>query len=160
MKIEEISTTGDVNPLVEIVATHSSDAEHLDSVRVQLQEELSEAGDNRLIFVAHQDDTTVAMIQLVLKNADNDPEQANGKDIVSVHNLQVRSEHQGQGIGRKMMAFIEEKARQLGNSTITLGVDDTNSRAIDLYNGLDYKVFKTEPGRYPEEKCFIMKKGL
>jgi len=67
-----------------------------------------------------------------LRAADNDLEQTNGKDIVSVHNLQVRSELQGQGIGRKMMAFIEEKARELGNKTITLGVDNTNSRAIDL----------------------------
>ena len=160
MKIDEITTTGDINMLLEISSTYNNDPDHLAALRKQFLKELSEAGDNRLIFVARINDIAVAMIQLILKNADNDPEQANGKDIVSVHFLQVRKELQGQGIGRKVMAFIEDKARQLGNTTITLGVDDTNSRAIDLYTKLGYEVFKTLPGRTPDEKCFIMKKGL
>ena len=59
-----------------------------------------------------------------------------------------------------MMAYIEDKARNMGITTLTLGVDDSNERAIDLYKKLGYEVFKVEPGRIPEEKCLAMRKSL
>ena len=59
-----------------------------------------------------------------------------------------------------MMAFAEDKARQMGKLSLTLGVDDSNERTVDLYRRLGYVVFKEEPGRTPDEKCLMMRKSL
>ena len=160
MRINEITDTCDIDSLLSIVETYSKTTEQLKLSKKQLLEELSEAGDNRLIFVGLKDDVIVAMIQIILKNADNDPDLANGKDIAHVHNLQVRNDLQGKGIGQQMMAFAENKARQMGKTLLTLGVDDYNERAIYFYKKLGYEVFKEEPGRLPKEKCLVMRKSL
>jgi len=160
MKITEVTDLNDVDILIDIALTYPKTPEQSLAVKKQLLKELSEAGDNRLIFVGYQDDQAVAMIQLILKNADNDPEYANGKTIAHIHNLQVRCGLQNQGIGKKMMAFSENKLKELGKNVITLGVDDTNIKAISLYKKIGYHTFKIEPGRTPDEKCYVMKKEL
>lgn len=160
MKINEVTNSDAVESLLSIVSTHINDAEHLAASKKQLLQELGEVQHNRHIYIAYENEIVVAMAQLVMKNADNDPELANGIDIAHVHNLQVRSELQGRGIGKRMMAYIEDKARALRKTTLTLGVDDTNERAIGLYHKLGYKQFKTEPGRTPDEECLVMKKSL
>ncbi len=160
MKIIELTADCDAEPLVSIVESHLESADSLDAVSTQLATELSEIGDNRHIFVGVGGEVTVAMIQLILKNADNDPDLANGDDIAHLHNLQVRADLQGQGIGRAMMNFVEDFARKIGKTTLTLGVDDVNERAHRLYEKRGYETFKTEPGRTPDEKCFCMWKKL
>ena len=160
MKITELTDLNDVDVLVEIASTYPKTHEESIGLKKQLLKELSEAGDNRLIFVGYQNDQAVAMIQMILKNADNDPELADGNKIVHLHNLQVRSELQNQGIGKEMMAFTEDKARELNKKIITLGVDNTNAKAIHLYEKLGYQIFKIEPGRTPDEKGLLMKKEL
>lgn len=159
LNIREL-TKDDIDLMVDIAVTHSDGSEQLDRIRTQFQKELSELGSNRYIYGAFIEDKSVAMIQLVLKNADNDPDQADGNTIASAHNLQVDKSFQGQGIGTKMMSFIEDQARKLGKKILTLGVDDINLRAIELYSRLGYKHFKTGEGRVPEEFCLIMKKQL
>ena len=149
-----------VNALLAIAASYVESPAHLESTETQLARELSEIGDNRHIYVGIEADEPVAMIQLVLKNADNNPKLANGQDVAHLHNLQVRKDRQGEGFGRQMMAFIEDKARQMGKKVVTLGVDDVNARAIALYNGLDYLLFEEAEGRTQEEKCLLMKKRL
>ncbi len=160
MKIIELTDLDDVEILVDIAASYQKTTEQHLAVNKQLIEELSEAGDNRLVYVCFDNDNPIAMIQLILNNADNDPELANGKEIAHIHNLQVKQDLQNQGIGKKMMAFIENKAKELGNNVVTLGVDDSNLIAIHLYKILGYHTFKTEPGRNKDEKCFLMKKEL
>ncbi|MCP4685684.1 MAG: GNAT family N-acetyltransferase [bacterium] len=160
MKISEIDGAEDVESLLSIVSTHTDDAEQLRPARKQLLKELGEVRTNRHFYVGLENGTVVAMIQLVLNNADNDPELANGEDIAHTHNLQVRSELQGRGIGRRMMEFVEEKAREMGKKTLTLGVDDSNERAAGLYRKLGYRLFKEEPGRVDSEKCLFMRKSV
>lgn len=159
MKIREL-TEDDIDLMVKIAATYAKDPEQLDGIRAQFSKELSELGANRHIYGAFIENKSVAMIQLVVNNADNDPEQADGKTIASTHNFQVHKSFQGQGIGAKMMSFIEDQARKLGKKTLTLGVDDVNSRAIELYLRLGYEQFKIAEGRVPEESCLVMKKQL
>jgi ribosomal protein S18 acetylase RimI-like enzyme len=143
-----------------IVETYQKTAEQLEASRKQLLKEISELGDNRLIFVGREDDVIVAMIQIILKNADNDPDYANGKEIAHVHNLQVRNDRQGEGFGCDMMDFIEDKAREMGKRILTLGVDGVNERAINLYKRLGYEVFKEGPGQFPGETGYSMRKKL
>ena len=160
MDLRELSCPDDVELLITIVATYSDEPEHLAAIRAQLGKELSEAGDNRHVFVGVGDDMVVATIQLIVGNADNDPDLADGRQVAHLHNLQVRSELQGQGIGRAMMHLIENQARKMDKTTLTLGVDDNNDRAIHLYKKCGYQVFKIEPGREPGERCLLMSKRL
>jgi len=160
MKIREITNIDNIDILLSIIETYTTDTEQLQASGKQLLEELGEAGDNRHIFIGEENGVVVAMIQIIIKNADNDPDYANGREIAHVHNLQVRKNLQGQGIGLQMMEFIEEKARQMGKKILTLGVDDCNNRAIRLYKKLAYEVFKESPGRFPEERVLSMRKEL
>ncbi len=160
MEIVEVTTVDEIEPLMSIVRTHQDDKECLKSIQVQLTKELGEVNDNRHIYIAYENEVVVAMIQLILKNADNDPDLADGKEIAHVHNLQVRHELQGRGIGFRMMEFIEEKAKSLGKTTITLGVDDGNANALHLYKKLGYETFKKYEGRTPDEFGYCMKKML
>jgi ribosomal protein S18 acetylase RimI-like enzyme len=160
MIIKEITDTSDIDLLLSVVESYPDNAKEIEAIKKQLLFELSQAGDNRHIFADFDEDKIVAFIQIILRNADRDPDLANGKDMAHLHNLQVRSDLQGQGIGRQMMAFIEDKAKQMGKRILTLGVDSWNERAIRLYKGLGYEVFKEEPGRFPGEKGISMKKFL
>ncbi len=160
MKIVELNNNSDLDLLVAIAETYKKTDDELKAIIKELKHDLSEAGDNRIISIAYEEDKVVAMIQLILNKADNDPELADGKNICHVHNLQVRSDHQKQGIGWKMMDFIEEQAKQLGKKVITLGVDGDNHRAIKMYKNRDYKIFKEGEGRTPEEFGYSMRKDL
>lgn len=98
--------------------------------------------------------------QLVLKNADNDPELADGHRIAHVHNLWVRRDLGGKGFAREMMAALEAQAADLGFELLTLGVDDFNERAWRLYVSLGFEEFKREAGRSPEEQLILMRKPI
>ncbi len=145
--------------ILPIITSHNND-EQLQIVSTQLQKEFEEIGSNRIIFVALNNEEAVAMVQLVLKNADNNLELANGNEICHVHNLQVRKDLQRQGIGRELMTHVEKQATLLKKKIITLGVDGDNERAIKLYKNRNYKIFKTEEGRTPDEVLYLMKKEL
>ena len=159
MKFRKIDHN-ELDLLLSIADSYFKTSEQSDNIKKQLSSELAEIEDNRIIFIATNDDEAVAMVQLILKNADNDLELANSNEICHVHNLQVRKDFQRQGIGRKMMEYVEDHAKKLGKKIITLGVDGNNSRAITLYKKRGYKVFKEEEGRTAEEKLYLMKKEL
>ena len=159
MKIVEIDNNS-IELLLSIVKSYQLSDEQLQYSTIQLTKELQEIGDNRFIYIATSDDKSVAMIQLVLKNADNDPELANGKEICHLHNLQVIKNYQNQGIGRMMMDYVETQAKQLEKKIITLGVDGDNARAIKLYKNRSYITFKQEPGRTVDEVLYYMRKDL
>jgi ribosomal protein S18 acetylase RimI-like enzyme len=160
IKVIEIKNTQNVEILLSVARSYLENADDLEIIKKQLQQELSQAGHNRLIFVGSIDDINVAFVQLVLNDVEDGPEFANGKDIAHIHNLQVKKELQGQGLGKRMMAFVEEKARKMGVKTLTLGVDDSNHRAIEFYKKLGYGVFRDLPGRLSGEIVYGMRKIL
>jgi diamine N-acetyltransferase len=62
-----------------------------------------------------------------------------------LHQLYIRPASQGLGIGRRMMACAEERARELGADCIWLGVMVQNASAVDWYKKLGYIVTETSP---------------
>lgn len=160
LEIAEVVGVTGIDDLMSVVESYPHDSHQITAIRNQLLTELNEVGDNRIVYVGRKGDLVVAMIQIILKKADNDPDLANGRDLAHAHNLQVRSELQGKGIGRQMMVFVEDIARKMQKTTLTLGVDDFNERAITLYKKLGYEVFKIEPGRTSDEKLLAMRKCL
>ena len=55
----------------------------------------------------------------------------------------VRSDHQGLGIGEKMVAFIESVAHEKGIRKLSLDVSVINPRAQKLYERLGFSVIET-----------------
>ena len=158
--MKPILNNKDLTLLLEISFSNQSNDKERDNSKKRLSGEIKEIGDNRDIFLHLKDGKPVAMVQLIYKNADNDQELANGKDIAHIHDLEVRKDLHGRGFGKQCILDLEEFAFGKGIKILTLGVDSTNLMAKGLYEKLGYQIFKEEEGRIPEEKLYLMKKTL
>ena len=61
-----------------------------------------------------------------------------GRDAF-VDELYLREDYRDRGFGRKMMAFLEDAAREFGVTTLHLAVEDGNSRALHLYESVGFR---------------------
>ena len=81
-----------------------------------------------------------------------------------VHPLVVRGDHQGKGIGKQLMAAVEQAAREKGGLTLYLGADDeapggeTSFANVDLYDDLPQRIRDFEPGTH--QSAFYLKLGF
>lgn len=149
-----------VDDLLKVRASYPiTEAEAASNIK-RYEQELKEV-ENRLFFFGRNEDLSpCAYVQLIMKNADNDPELANGYEIAHIHDLRVRSDQQRQGIGFSLMDALEFEAFELGIKVLTLGVDNWNTHAIHFYDQLGYRKFKEVSGRSEDEVCYYMQKQL
>ena len=82
--------------------------------------------------------------------------------VWELHPLVVHGEHQGQGIGRALVADLEARVRERGGLTITLGTDDeheqTSLSGVDLFqNPWEHIAAISNRRRHPYE--FYQKLG-
>lgn len=79
-------------------------------------------------------------------------------------NLCVMPSYQQQGFGRTLLQYVLHEAEQFGSSVIYLEVRRTNSRAISLYQKLDFHLVGERKGYYPvisgEEDALIYARSL
>ena len=61
-----------------------------------------------------------------------------GAPSVNLHDIYLGETLRGQGVGRRMIARLEEKARSMGCRKITLEVDRENTGAQRLYQALGF----------------------
>lgn len=62
-----------------------------------------------------------------------------------VHQLYILPPSQGLGLGRRLMACAEERARELGADRIWLGVMVKNTQAVEWYKRLGFNITETAP---------------
>jgi GNAT superfamily N-acetyltransferase len=69
--------------------------------------------------------------------------------LLNVHDLAVVPEERGKGVGRRLLARAEEKARELGCCKLTLEVQEHNARAQRLYTHFGFAAYElaSEAGR-------------
>mgnify|MGYP000390945201 CR=1 FL=1 len=60
------------------------------------------------------------------------------KPLINIHDLSVLKTHRGTGIGRRLLAAVEEKARSLGCARVTLEVQEGNRRARSVYESAGF----------------------
>jgi ribosomal protein S18 acetylase RimI-like enzyme len=149
----------DITYVLEVLETYAPGADELQEQRAVLEGELSELGDNRLLYIAWEGSTPVGAVQLLMRHADNDPQLADGVAIAHVHHLRVRQERRRQGIGRRLMRHIESEAHRMGFQLLTLGVDSWNPEAMAFYRSLGYELLKEEPGPFPGTTLFYMQRN-
>jgi GNAT superfamily N-acetyltransferase len=82
-------------------------------------------------------------------------EDSRGKPLI-IHRLAVHPNHQGKGIGKKLLQFAEDYAQKNGFSSIRLDVYTKNPGAISIYKhaGFVEKGFIKFPFRKVAYQCF------
>lgn len=86
---------------------------------------------NRITYVCKDGDKFIGEISLVKDMNDLDytiPEQR-----VYISHLIVKHEYRRQGIGKMLVDFITDKAKELGYTEMSIGVDMDNYPALKLY---------------------------
>lgn len=105
---------------------------------------------NRVTYIYKDGDEFVGEISLVQEMNDSDYTIPNQRVYVS--RLIVKKEYRRQGIGKKLVDFITDKAKELGYSELSIGVDLDNYPALKLYidSGFDKVIFigEDEQGKY------------
>lgn len=105
---------------------------------------------NRITYVCKDGDKFIGEISLVKEMNDSDytiPHQR-----IYVSRLIVKKEYRRKGIGKMLVDFITYKAKELGYSEMSIGVDLDNYPALKLYidSGFDKVIFigEDEQGKY------------
>ena len=67
------------------------------------------------------------------------------RPLLNVHDIVVRDGWRGQGIGQALLAWAEERARQLGCCKLTLEVLSNNTRAMASYERAGFQPYVLAP---------------
>ena len=68
------------------------------------------------------------------------------RPLVNIHDLAVLPANRGQGVGRRLMESVEQKARELGYCKITLEVAENNPKARRMYQAAGFAQTMYAPG--------------
>jgi len=87
-----------------------------------------------IIFLAFAGDTPVGVAVCFLGFS-----TFKAKPLINIHDLGVIPSHRGLGIGRRLLAAVEHKARALGCGKLTLEVLENNHRARGVYQAAGFE---------------------
>ncbi|NLT38010.1 MAG: GNAT family N-acetyltransferase [Methanomassiliicoccus sp.] len=76
-----------------------------------------------------------------------------------INSIQVQKACQGCGLGKKMMAYIEEQARQRESPAIELLVQYTNRSAMEFYRRMGYRLISRQGNNYLMRRTLDPGKG-
>lgn len=105
---------------------------------------------NRITYVCKDGDEFIGEISLVKEMNDTDYTITNQRIYVS--HLIVKKDYMRKGIGKTLVEFITDKAKELGYTEMSIGVDLNNYPALKLYIdcGFDKVIYigEDEQGKY------------
>lgn len=105
---------------------------------------------NRVTYVCKQDNEFIGEISLVFDT--NDSDYTIDKRRVYVSHLIVKPEKRQNGLGKRLVEYATDKAKEMGYSEMSIGVDLDNYPALKLYadSGFDKILFIGEDhqGKY------------
>lgn len=119
-----------------------------EDVRARLVPELRRQG-HRLVLLAEADGEMVG-IAVCFRGFST----FHARPLLNIHDLAVRPDYQRQGVGRRLLAEVEQRARQLGCCRVTLEVLASNTVARRLYRSLGFRGEAEESDR----NFFLIKK--
>jgi ribosomal protein S18 acetylase RimI-like enzyme len=85
------------------------------------------------LFVASTDDGVVGMVSLLFTVS-----TAEGGPAAILEDMIVASAYRGQGIGRRLVEHVLDRAAKLGNTRVTLLADRHNQAALGFYRALGF----------------------
>ena len=76
------------------------------------------------------------------------------KPLLNVHDLAVLPVYRKQGVGRRLLAVVEQRARAMGCCKVTLEVLENNHRAMKLYEaaGFSQAVYQESAGGWRQKR--------
>lgn len=104
---------------------------------------------NRITYVLEKDNQFIAEASLVFYHSENGYTVPNERIYLS--RLIVKKECRGAGLGKAMINFMINKAKEMSYKEISIGVDCDNTAAVHIYKNAGFKTFETaedEYGRY------------
>lgn len=105
---------------------------------------------NRLVFIYKINGEFIGEGALVLEASD--PDYTIPDKRIYASRMIVKKEYRNRGIGSTILTFLIEKAKEMGFSEMTIGVDKDNHNALHLYRkfGFTEVLFdgKDENGEY------------
>ena len=105
---------------------------------------------NRVIYVYQKDGALLGEIALVFDM--HDPEYTIENQRAYVSHLIVRKDCRRTGIGKSLVQYVTEQAKQRGLQELTIGVDLDNFPALKLYVGMGFdrilSIGEDAQGRY------------
>ena len=111
---------------------------------------------NRLVFIYKINGKFIGEGALVLDAGDDDY-TIQGKRVY-VSRMIVKKEYRNCGIGSDILEFLVEKAKEMGFSEMTIGVDKDNENALHLYRKFGFTVVLFEGADEDGEYFKLMKK--
>ena len=67
------------------------------------------------------------------------------RPLLNIHDIVVRADRRGQGIGRALLGWAEARAGELGCCKLTLEVLSGNARAMAVYGAAGYAPYVLDP---------------
>jgi GNAT superfamily N-acetyltransferase len=67
------------------------------------------------------------------------------RPLLNIHDIVVRADCRGRGVGRALLAWSEQRARSLGCCKLTLEVLSNNRRAMHVYAAAGYAPYQLDP---------------
>lgn len=110
----------------------------------------------RLVLGAYDGENPVGTVSLVFKRKDLDV--ANGIDIAEINALQIKPEYRGGGLSGRLMRELFKKAKTRGIKRVTLGVEEQNRLAHQIYLHWDFKEFKQKINDKGVKEFYLYKK--
>lgn len=110
----------------------------------QFKDEL--LNENRIIFALCINDKPIAECDFVFSKEEKGY-TVEGKRIY-LSRLIVKKENRGVGLGQTMLKFMINKAKIMGYSEISVGVDTDNDTAIHIYKKYSFQIFETAQDEY------------
>ena len=108
------------------------------------------AQDTRAYLVATDDDAIAGYAGAFIMAPDSD-----------LQTIAVSSTHQGRGLARRLLTALIERATGAGCTHMLLEVRDDNSRAIDLYERMEFERISERPRYYADgAAAIIMRRRL
>ncbi len=78
------------------------------------------------------------------------------EDFVFIISIQLERQHQGMGLGRRMMERVEDLAARSGLEGVELCVQSTNQQAIGFYRHLGYRLASRRRNNLTMRKRFSL----
>jgi GNAT superfamily N-acetyltransferase len=67
------------------------------------------------------------------------------KSLLNIHDIVVRDDSRGQGVGQALLQWAEQRARELGCCKLTLEVLSNNTRAMAAYQRAGFVPYVLDP---------------
>ena len=145
MKIR-VATKTDIAALVQL-ENDSFDTDQLDARRFRYFLNLSSG---KLLVL--EDKNELAGYGLLLFHS--------GTALARLYSIAIAKSHKGKGLGKKLLAKLEDEARNMHCSYLRLEVKESNKNAISLYEGAGFQLFNRKKNYYQDLQdalCFEKK---